>query len=32
MRIANFISKFSLLQKLMFKILFEMAGFSDYNH
>ena len=30
MRIADIIiSKFSLLQKAMFKILFEMLGFSD---
>ena len=33
MRIANIIiSKFSLLQKPMFKILFEMPEFSDYEH
>ena len=33
MRIANIIiSKFSLLQKPMFKILFEMLGFLEYEH
>ena len=33
MRIANIIIyKFSLLQKPMFKILFEMLGFLEYEH
>ena len=33
MRIANvIISKFSSLQTPMFKILFEMLGFSEYEH